>query len=132
MPPGQLAELEFEHKATPERLDAARELFPEASLSDFEVVGVTGRRLRHRESGADCMVAQEQVLMERDPRKSGVDYFVVAGDRLRFLKPRGWNGNEELGIPGQILSGRLEAGPGGSVRLVDAKSGRVVRERVRL
>ena len=79
-PPGQLAELEYEHKATPERVEAARELFPEATLDDFELVGNTGRRFRHRETGAEYMVAQDQVLMARDPRKSGVEFFIVAGD----------------------------------------------------
>ena len=131
-PAGQLGELDYEHRATPEKIEAARELFTEARLADFEAYGSTGRRLRHIESGQVFSVAGDQVLMSRDPRKSGVDCFVVAGDYIWFLRPRGWHGNEELGVPGTILSGRLEAGPGGSVRLVDGKTGSVIQERVRV
>jgi hypothetical protein len=68
-----------------------------------------GRRLRHLESGVEYMVAQEQVLMERDPRRSGIEYFVVAGDRIWFLRPRGWDGDVNIGVPGQITAGGARA-----------------------
>ena len=35
-PEGQVAELETENAATPQRVEAARRLFPEASIDDFE------------------------------------------------------------------------------------------------
>jgi len=69
--------------------------------------------------------------MERDPRKSGVACFVLAGDRIWFLRPRGWTGNVDVGVPGQILSGELRRSPGGGIQLVDSKSGAVVREGLR-
>lgn len=81
-PAGQLAELEIEHRATPERIEAAGELFPEARLDDFEVYGSTGRRLRHVESGVIYSIARDQVLLARNPRKSGIECFIVAGDFL--------------------------------------------------
>jgi hypothetical protein len=127
-PEGLLAS---EHKATPARVAAASQLFEQASLSDFQAVGSTGRRFRHRESGCEYMVAQEQVLMERDPRRSGVEYFVIAGDRLLFLRPRGFDAVER-GVPGEIISGELRRSPSGGVQVVDPKSGAVLREQVRL
>ena len=130
-PENQLAELNLESKATPQRIEAARQLFPEASLNDFEAVGRTGRRLRHLESGREYMVAQEQVLMARDPRQSGIEYFVLAGDRLLLLRPRGFDA-AEVGIPGEIVSGELRQSPGGGVRVVDGRSGAVLRENLRL
>jgi hypothetical protein len=130
-PEGQLAELEVERAATPERVEAARLLFEEATLDDFEPYGNRGK-LRHRETGVVYTLAQEQVLMAQDPRKSGIAFFIVAGTRLLFLRPRGFDGNVELGIPGQIVGGQLQGTPDGGVRVVDVKSGAVVMERVRL
>ena len=69
--------------------------------------------------------------MERDPRKGGVEYFVVAGDRLLFLRPRGAAGDVDVGVPGRILSGVLEKSPSGGVQIRDVISGAIV-ENVRL
>lgn len=121
----------FTPQGDPQRVEAARALFPEASLDEFEAVGVTGRRFRHRETGREYSVAQDQVLMERDPRKGGVEFFVLAAGQILFMRPRGWDGDIEVGIPGQIISGRLRQAPGGGVRVVD-RSGNVVRDGVRL
>ena len=101
-------------------------------LADFEAYGSTGRRLRHIESGHVFSIAPDQVLMSRNPRKAGIEFFVHAGDYLWFLRPRGWSGNEELATPGKITAGRLEAGPGDSVRVIDARTGAVVQERLRI
>jgi hypothetical protein len=128
---GQLAELDSQHNATPERLAAARQLFEEVTLDELEVYGSTGRKLRHRESGAVFVVAEEQVLMAADPRKTCVKFFLVSADRIWFLRPRGFDAVER-GIPGEIIAGELRRAPGGGVKVVDVRSGRVVRENVRL
>jgi hypothetical protein len=118
-----LAELDAEHKATPRRVEAARQLFVEATLDEFEAIGVTGRKLRHRETGREYVIAQDQVLMSRDPRRSGIEFFIIAGDRLWFLRPRGWHGDVEVGIPSEVISGELQRSPSGGVRVVDKHTG---------
>ena len=45
-PEGQLAELGLESKATSARIEAARAMFEEASLDDFEPIGIRGRKWR--------------------------------------------------------------------------------------
>ena len=130
-PENQLAELRVEHRVTPQRLAAARKLFEEASLDDFEAVGQTGRRLRHLATGREYQIAQDQPLMERDPRRSGIEFFIVAGDWLHFLRPRGFDA-AEVGVPGEILSGELRQAPGGGIRVVDARSGAVIKDGLRL
>jgi hypothetical protein len=85
-PAGQLAELEFQHKATAEKVEAARQLFPEASITDFQPIGVTGRRFVHIESGREFMAAQDQVLLAKNPRRTGVEFFVLDGWKLVFMR----------------------------------------------
>ena len=130
-PQGELAQLDAQHAATPQRVAGARALFTEASISDFEPFGNRGK-LRHRQSGVEYVVAQEQVLEARDPRRAGVEYFIVHGGVLRFLRRRGWDGNVERSIPGEIVAGVLERSPSGGVRVRDVRSGHVVRDQVRL
>jgi hypothetical protein len=130
LPEGQLAELEVEHKATPRRIEAARRMFEEAALDDFEPYGIRDK-LRHKVSGVVYAIGQEQVLMARDPRRTGVDYFIVAGDRLWFLRPRGWS-DAECGVPGELIAGELRRSPGGGVQVVDRRTGAVVREQLKL
>lgn len=129
-PEGQLAELDPQRKATPERIEAARSMFEEWPVSDFEPHGNRGK-LRHKSSGVVYVVAEEQILEDRDPRRSGIECFIVAGDRLWFLRPRGWDGNVERGIPGEVLAGELRNSPTGGVQLVD-RHGNVVRKGMRL
>jgi hypothetical protein len=88
LPQGQLAELDTEHKATPQRVAWARQLFEEATSADFEPHGNRGK-LRHKSTGVVYVADESQVLMSADPRRAGIRYFLIVGDRILFLRPRG-------------------------------------------
>ena len=102
-PARQLAELYLESKATPRRVAAARALFEEASLADFEPIGNRGRKWRHTGTGREYVIDEiAGVDGGRSASKSGVEFYVVHGDRLLFLRSREFDASER-GVPGEIV-----------------------------
>jgi hypothetical protein len=116
-PENQLAELDVEHKASPEKVERARLLFKEARLDDFEPLGSKGRRFRHRETGREYVTDESQVLMAGDPRAGGVEFFAIDGYRIVFLRPRDFDPVQRV-VLGTLVAGELTRRPGGDEVLV--------------
>ena len=119
-------------KATPQRVEAARQLFRRRRSTTSSAIGNRGRKCRHQGSGREYVLDEAQVLMAPDPRKIRRRVLrrprrqaaVHAASRLRRQRERG--------IPGQIRLGEFGQSPGGGIRVVDARTGAIVREGLRL
>ena len=104
-------------KATPQRLAAARKMFPEARLDDFKPVGGRGRSWRHKEPASSTCSTRPGAHGERPAqlRRRVLHVPVTAGS----CGARGLDASTRR--PGEIISGELRQSPGGGVRVVDAR-----------
>jgi hypothetical protein len=120
-PSGVLAYFDTEHAATPQKIAQAENLFTRASIEDFEQVGETGRKWLHKETQIQYVIEQSQVLMADDPRGLGIDYFVVLGPSIHFLRRRDFDpatyGYSAPYIPG----GQIVTGPDGRSTVVPTR-----------
>ncbi len=128
-PEGQVAELDIQWAATPRSVAQARHLFEQAEFSDFEPVGVTGRKFVHKETGRQFLLDQSQILMSPNPTKLGIKYFCVHAGRLWFMRARDHD-PVDRGVAGEIIAGEVRQSPGGGMRIV-SRSG-AVRDQVNL
>jgi hypothetical protein len=98
--------------ATPEVIDAARRLWPQADPDDF---AIDGPRWTDRATGRSLRVSTARVL-EGDPKQSGVICFVVRGGKFVPLRrPEGEIEGESrvLGVVGGYKATGRERMPAG-------------------
>lgn len=117
---GEIALLEIEHQARPERVARARQFFQQARFADFEALGTKGRRWLHRESGREFVVDDSQVLDALDPTAVGVEFFVVHAGRMWFLRARDHDPTRRTFL-GRFYAGQLVRGTDGRDALRPAK-----------
>jgi hypothetical protein len=84
----ELALLEVEHRATPEKVERARHFFTEATFADFEPLGTKGRRWLHRETQREFLLDESQVTDAPDPSSTGVEFFAIAAGRIWYFRAR--------------------------------------------
>jgi hypothetical protein len=88
-PPDWIGDIDSHRIAYPARLERAKEFFPQARFSDFDVsqVGPDRYRLTDRATGVAYRVVGYDPLLSERPRSCAVACFTVdAGGSLLFLR----------------------------------------------
>jgi hypothetical protein len=109
-----------------QRVEAARQLWPEAELDEFEIVGHAWRPvLIRRSDGVQFRVFDHDPFMQQDPAAAGVACWLVdGGGQLVFLRHRDApDPAVSQSLPGRFYAGRVEQAPGGQLEVVDEKTG---------
>ena len=91
-PENVLAVIGANEYATPELLERARDLFPQADMSDYDVTqtGPDKFLFTDRATGEQYRRVEYDPLIQPDPRSTDVVAFVVDhGGRLHYLRRRG-------------------------------------------
>ena len=90
--------------ADDDRVKLARRYFTEASADDFEI---DGKNWIDKQAKTRYRMAGFNPLLSTDPADTGVDTFVIYGDSMLFLRPKGSTGTVK----------RVEVGSVGAVRV---------------